>query len=417
MTTTSPPETSTPAEPAGGPTPPADTTATSPTARQLWTRSRALLAALLALVVFGGIYAVMQSDQNHNALDPRSPDAWGSRAVAQLLAGQGVTTKVVTTTDEAAAAAGPDTTLLVAVPDLLTGHQQSVLHKATERSGGRTVLLSPTPASTGTLAPGVDALTTTSVRVRNPGCDLPAARRAGDATTGGIAYTVSAPNADSCYLSGTHPTLVRLPAGNGGDTVVLGAYDPLQNEYLDEQGNASLALQLLGAHPKLVWYLPSLNDTTALNGGQQSFLDLIPSGWNWALLQLFVAALIAALWRARRLGPLVAERLPVAVRAAEATEGRARLYRRARARGRAAEALRAAARHRLAPLVGIPPSQADEPDTVAPAVGALLTDPTIDVRTLLHGPPPPDDAALLRLADELDALERSILAKERYANP
>jgi hypothetical protein len=46
-----------------------------------------------------------------------------------------------------------------------------------------------------------------------------------------------------------------------------------------------------------------------------------------------------------------------------------------------------------------------------------MPDPTIDIRTLLHGPPPSDDAALLRLADDLDALERFILAKERYANP
>lgn len=142
-----------------------------------------------------------------------------------------------------------------------------------------------------------------------------------------------------------------------------------------------------------------------------------PCGWSWALLQLFIAALIAALWRARRLGPVVAEQLPVAVRAAEATEGRARLYRRARARTRAAEALRGATRNRLAPLVGIPPSQADEPDILATAVAARLTDPAIDVRTLLHGAPPPDDAALLRLADDLDALERSIFSTERYANP
>lgn len=396
---------------------PATDTATSPTARQLWTRSRTLLTALLAVLAFGIAYAVLHSGENHDALDPRSPDPWGSRAVAELLAGQGVTTTVVTTSARATAAAGPDTTLLVAVPDLLTDHQQSALHQATERSGGRTVLLSPTPVSAEILAPGVRPVTRTTVRVLSPDCDLPAARQAGDATAGGIAYQVTDTDADSCYPSGGHPTLLRLPAGDGGDTVVLGSYDLLQNEHLDEQGNASLALQLLGAHPNLVWYLPSLNDTSALAGGQQSFLDLVPDAWNWALLQLFIAALVTALWRGRRLGPVVTEQLPVAVRAAEATEGRARLYRRARARSRAAEALRAAARSRLAPLVGIPLSGADEPDELTTAVAARLTDPTIDVRTLLHGPPPPDDAALLRLADDLDALERSMFSTERYANP
>lgn len=397
-------------------------TASSPTARQLWTRSRALLAALLALLVFGAVYAVLRTDENHDALDPRSPDPWGSRAVSELLADQGVSVRVVTTAGQAAAAAGPDTTLLVAVPDLLTDRQQHALHRATERSGGRTVLLSPTPDSTSILTPGVDAVSTTSVRVLSPDCDLPAARRAGPATTGGISYTVTDPDAAACYLSGSHPTLLRIPAGHGGDTVVLGAYDLLQNGNLNKDGNASLALQLLGAHPELVWYLPSLDDSSALDGGQQTFFDLVPEGWTWALRQLFIAALIAAAWRARRLGPVVAERLPVVVRAAEATEGRARLYRRARARGRAAESLRTATRHRLAPLLGIPLSQADEPGTLATAITTRMPDPAsgaraIDVRTLLHGPPPPDDAALLRLADDLDALERSILAKERYANP
>ncbi|GDY74619.1 hypothetical protein SAV31267_041040 [Streptomyces avermitilis] len=78
-------------------------------------------------------------------------------------------------------------------------------------------------------------------------------------------------------------------------------------------------------------------------------MDLLPSGWLWGTLQLFIAAALAALWRARRLGPLVPERLPVAIRASETVEGRARLYRKANARDRAAAALRSTTRTRLAP--------------------------------------------------------------------
>jgi hypothetical protein len=50
-------------------------------------------------------------------------------------------------------------------------------------------------------------------------------------------------------------------------------------------------------------------------------------------------------------------------------------------------------------------------------VAARLGDPATDPHTLLHGPPPPDDAALLRLADDLDALERRVLLNERKATP
>ena len=54
------------------------------------------------------------------------------------------------------------------------------------------------------------------------------------------------------------------------------------------------------------------------------------------------------LWRARRLGPLATEPLPVVVRAVETTRSLGRLYRRSGDRGHAAESLRRAARSRLA---------------------------------------------------------------------
>jgi hypothetical protein len=392
------------------------TTSASPTAHQLWTRYRAFLVALISLLIFGAVYAAQRSGENHAALDPRSADPQGSRALAELLVSHGVTIKVVTTTGEAASAAGPGTTLLVVEPDLLTTHQQSVLRSATAHSGGRTLLLSPSPDQVHVLAPGIRAVATGGAKVLSPSCDLPAARRAGPALTGGVQYMPSTPDANTCYPDAGRPTLVRVPLPSGGDTVVLGADDLLRNDHLDEQGNASLALQLLGAHAKLVWYLPSLSDAQGA-GGDRSFFDLIPAGWTWAFRQLLVAAVLAALWRGRRLGPVISEQLPVAVRAAEAAEGRARLYRRANARARAAEALRNATRERLAPLVGVPPPQAHTHDALATAVAARLNGSLADPQTLLQGPPPPDDKALLDLADGLDALERSLLSAERLRNP
>lgn len=99
---------------------------------------------------------------------------------------------------------------------------------------------------------------------------------------------------------------------------------------------------------------------------EQSFFDLLPSGWLWGTLQLFVAAALAALWRARRLGPLVPERLPVAIRASETVEGRARLYRKADARDRAALALRSATRIRLAPSSASPAPRRTRPRPCSP---------------------------------------------------
>uniref|UniRef100_A0AAU2V885 DUF4350 domain-containing protein n=1 Tax=Streptomyces sp. NBC_00003 TaxID=2903608 RepID=A0AAU2V885_9ACTN len=381
---------------------------TSVTARQLWTRTRGLLLALAILVAAGIALAALHSDSQHGSLDPRSADQYGSRAVAQLLKAQGVSTRVVTTLDEATAATGPDTTLLITVPDLLTEGQQRQLRAATADSGGRTVLIAPSSPSLGILAPGIRAERPVSVKPRDPHCSQPAATRAGRADTGGIRYAAPNENSDGCYPAEGLPTLLRTASQGRGDTVLLGAPDILLNHRLDKEGNASLALQLLGSRPHLVWYLPSLGDASATDGGKRSFFELIPSGWRWATLQLAFAALLAAIWRARRLGPPVTEQLPVAIRASEATEGRARLYRKANARDRAADTLRSATRTRLAPLLGVASSAAHSPEVLVPAVSARLPAAGRDPLSLLFGPTPADDAALVRLADELDALEREV---------
>ncbi|MCX4981235.1 DUF4350 domain-containing protein [Streptomyces sp. NBC_00572] len=392
--------------------PATSTTSTAPSARQVWTRTRGA-ALVLALVLIGGlVLATVRSTEAHGALDPRSADPTGSRAVAELLKARGVTLNLATTLDEATAATDLDSTLLVTTPDLLTETQQSTLRRTMTDSVGRTVLLGAGQSSLPTLAPGITGATSAPVENRAPSCTLAAATRAGSVDLGGERYaTAPGTSADSCYPSDGLPSLLRLPGPNSTDTVLLGSPDILYNNRLDQQGNASLALQLLGSRPHLVWYLPSLTDASADASADDTtgdFLALVPSGWLWGTLQLAIAALLAAIWRGRRLGPLVTERLPVALRASEATEGRARLYRKANARDRAASVLRTATRTRIAPLLGVPVQDAHSSDRLLPALSARLPETTADPKNLLFGPTPADDATLIRLADQLDALEREV---------
>ncbi|MFF4607982.1 DUF4350 domain-containing protein [Streptomyces sp. NPDC001339] len=393
--------------------------ALSTTTRRLWSRSRGPLVALLLLIISGFVLAALQSGDQHGRLDPRSADRTGSRALARLLTAHGVSTQVVTTSEEAAAAAGPDTTLLITAPDVLTEAQLTDLQTATARTPGRTVLLAPGPSSLEAFAPGVQPEPPVRNTARQPACSLPEARRAGSALLGGLRYTTTTDTADHCYPSGGRPTLLRLPAPRSGrDTVLLGSPDFLYNQHLAEDGNASLALQFLGSRTHLIWYLPSVSDPSSVPDNERGFLDLIPAGWRWALLQLALASVCAALWRARRLGPLVPEKLPVTVPAAETTEGHARLYEQAGARDRASAVLRSATRTRLAPLIGVRPADAHTPDALLPAVHAHLNsapDAGTDLRTLLFGPAPADDRALVHLADQLDLLESSIVSQERHA--
>ena len=395
----------------------ASPTSASSSPRQVWGRTRGLLFALLLLVAAGIVLATARSGDPHGRLDPRSADQHGSRAVAELLKDRGVSIRVTTTLDDTTAATGPDTTLLVTAPNLLTPHQQNELRVATTDSAGRTVLLAADPLSVNALAPGVRANSSGQVAARAPQCSLPAARTAGDADTGGFRYTADGLDTIGCYPSGNLPTLLLVQERGAGDTVLLGSPDLLYNNRLASHGNASLALQLLGSRPHLVWYLPSLADPSAAQnrdgsddgtGDDHSFVDLIPSGWLWGTLQLAVAAVLAAIWRARRLGPLVTERLPVAIRASESTEGRARLYRKANARDRAASSLRSATRTRIATLIGVSPRDAHSPSVLLPAVSARLSAAEGGLDTLLFGPEPADDATLVRLADQLDTLEREV---------
>ncbi|MYR94308.1 MULTISPECIES: DUF4350 domain-containing protein [unclassified Streptomyces] len=404
-------------------------TSTAPTPHQVWKRTRGLLIALLILVIAGITFAAVRSGTNYGHLDPRSADPKGSRAAAELLKARGISVTVATTLDAATTAAGPDTTLLVAGPNLLTPTQQRRLHEAATASTGRTVRIAPGQAAASRLAPGVRTEPHRPVTTLPPSCAFPAARSAGTADMGGMRYTAPNTTATACYPSAGAPSLLILKDRGDGDTVLLGSPDFLHNERLDHQGNASLALQLLGSRPHLVWYLPSLADPSATSddgspdddndsnsggngdqasGEESSFLDLAPSGWLWGTLQLTVAAVLAAIWRGRRLGPLVVERLPVSIRASESAEGRAGLYRKANARDRAAESLRAAARTRIARLAGVTAREAHTSAVLLPAVSARTATTGDDLSTLLFGPAPADDAALVLLANHLDTLEREV---------
>jgi hypothetical protein len=122
--------------------------------------------------------------------------------------------------------------------------------------------------------------------------------------------------------------------------------------------------------------------------------------------QLGFALLLAVGWRARRLGPLVTEPLPVVVVAAETVIGHGRLYQTRRARGKAAAALRGALLARLGPPLGLEASPGSEAVTAAVAQRSAAAPDRI--RNLLYGPAPRTDAALVTLASDLDDLAREI---------
>lgn len=372
------------------------TTSVDPRLRQLWTAARAPVAIGLLVLLGAVIIAVVGMQAERGLLNPRATDEAGSRAVAEVLRGRGVGVELTRDTARASSA-GPDATLLVGFPDRLAPSQLT----AVARTRADLVLVAPGPDALAELAPGIAAAGQAPVQQRPARCELPAARAAGEADTGGRLYRAG--NGAQCYPADGGAALVQV--GDAGRTVtVIGAADVLTNTGLPEAGNAALALRLLGQHNRLLWYLPTPGAVPATE--QQSFAELIAPGWLWGAAQLGIAAVLVAVWRARRLGPVVTEPLPVVVRAAETVEGRARLYRRVGARDHAAQTLRDASCARLRPLLGLPAGA--EPGAVAVAAASRTGRSGSEVTALLYGPAPADDAALVRLADSLDTLETEV---------
>jgi Domain of unknown function (DUF4350) len=374
-------------------------------ARRRWRRSRGILAAVLALIAVGVLLALMRPRGGSELLDPDSPGQQGSRALTEIVRGHGTPVTVVRSASAAAERlrAHPDAVLVVVRSDRLVSADLTALRSAP----GDRLLVAPTSETLTALAPGVEDAGS-AWGTPEPGCTLPAAAYAGSADFLG-ATTYRAPGqATKCYLTDDQAGLVQLPV-NGATVTVIGSDRPFTNEHLAEHGNAALAMNLIESRSNAVWLMPDL--PAPGSGGRRSFSELVPFGIKLAVLQIVVAVVLVALWRARRLGPVVVEPLPVIVRSAETVEGRARLYRSRRATDRAAEALRAGALQRLTALLGMPRSAAADPamaGEIVAAVAAHTGRPPAQIGAALYGPPPVDDAGLVSLAGVLDDLERLV---------
>ncbi|MEU9886826.1 DUF4350 domain-containing protein [Sphaerisporangium sp. NPDC051011] len=375
----------------------------SVTARGLWRGGRGFVAlGLLVVLVAVATALVTGTSTEGRRLDPADTTLEGSKALARLLADRGVRVERVTTVDEVERLDGPDSQLLVY-------DTWSLAQDDLERLAGTQAdrLIIGVNSGLPLLAPGITPRSAASLRSREPGCALPAAARAGSAYIGGVTFDVPGRGALGCYAGPEGPSLVRTfgPLTGPSTVTVAGDGSFMTNQRLGEDGNAALALNLAGAKPVLIWLVPG--DTPAAVGtGDATPADLIPAGVIWGVVQLVIALLVVALWRGRRLGPVVVEKLPVVVRAAETAEGRGRLYRARRARDRASAALRAASASRLTPRLGLP-ADATPAEIVAAAALKSGRD-AVWVRSVMYGPIPADDAALVALAGHLDTLERQV---------
>lgn len=386
----------------------------SPTARDVARRLRFPLGLAAFILLAGVTGALLQPHAGPRYLDTRDAGPFGARALAQILVHRGQRVVQVSTPQQAARSATASTTIVITGPAFLDRRALASL----SRIPGDRMLVEPDGAALRALAPGIRAAGIVPVAAVGPACGLAAARLAGDAEMGGVILrspargptgatsgTWNARAAGECYPAVTGASLIRYEAG-GRTITVLGTGTPLSNGNLADRGNAALALNLLAGNPAIIWLTPGSAALATGAGGRRAVTDLIPVAADLIAIQLLIAVVLAALWRGRRLGPLVAEPLPVVVRAAETVEGHGRLYRARRSRDRAAQALRAGVAGRLVARLGLPADAS--PATITAAVAARSGRDAQGVDAMLFGPAPGTDQALVQLASGLDDLEREV---------
>lgn len=382
-----------------------DGSSASATARRGWNRFGWLTALLVCSVLAIAFLALTKAPTSSTPLSTRNAQPEGAQAVAEILRNQGVSVSETGSLAGARSRLGADGTLVIASYAYLEAAQmRSILEWE-----GPIVWLAPIEYDIEDIDPRLGYARAGDRATVSPSCDLDAAERAQSIVTEGERLSLERRSAltTPCYVDGFgSAVLIQFKREGAEPMTVIGAPSFMTNADLALEGNAALALNLLGTRDHVAWYVGSPFDSSTLTGSKGQVTLRAPAWTNAAMLALVLVFFTAAAWKGRRMGALVTEPLPVVVPGSEATKGRARLYRRGRASGHASAALRAGAARRLASRLGLGPHAT--PAQIIGALAAATGRESLELSDLLYGPPPRDEAAMLDLVRRLDALESEV---------
>lgn len=382
---------------------------TPPTTAEPTRRLRSIIgwvvvAALVVGVAWVGLQIAATAPSERRSLDPEGRGDAGALALAEILQDQGVEVDVYRSHVEARDALDESTTLVMTNPYTLSDEGLAELMGPADR----VVFLSVGAH----LLDDLDLGAYSSA----PLAEVDAQCTAGEFAEVGTIEPDRLMTPDSgvewCF-GDEEGAAVLIDDSDGRRTSIVDGSRLFSNAYLAENGNAALGLALLGQTDRVVWYVPSLGDSDLEATSPETLGTLTPPWVTPAIILLMLSGAAAALWRGRRFGPLVAETLPVTVRASETMHGRARLTAKAADAPHAALAIRDGAQRRLARRLGLTARATS--DEVADAASDRLRIPRGTLQALLAGPLPTDDAALVELARRLADLEEAVEKTHRTA--
>ena len=290
-----------------------------------------------------GLLLVQGSPDDHPPLDPRSDEPDGTSALVRFLEELGTDVELSVGLPDA----GDDVALVLS--DRLDEDQTTEV-LAWVRSGGTLVVTDPASS----LTPEVFPVPPDDEDAVGRGICTIDALDGVEEIDGGLAERYDTTGAHSTCLGSRDFAFVTVREEGRGDVVAVGGPDLMTNERLDEADNAVLAAGLLARGPGST--VRFVEAPLPAGGGDKSLGDLISDGVRRFGVQLGVAFLLYAAWRAVRLGRPVRESQPVEIAGSELVGAAGRLLERGRSAGPSAEVLRGRLRRAVAARFGVPTS-------------------------------------------------------------
>ncbi|MFO7281062.1 MAG: DUF4350 domain-containing protein [Thermoanaerobacterales bacterium] len=368
-------------------------------------RTAAVVAGVAVAVV--GLLAVLSAMEGGGRapLDPRSHARTGTSAMVALARELGAE---VTIADDLGVLEDPGVDVVVLLTDTL-GEEQRRAVEAWVADGGRLVVTDPGSE----LAPPATAefRDVADLGRRAADCDIAAldgiAVEDVEPRSGGVLFDPPA-DADACIRDGLGDAYVVARDRGEGTVVAVGGSGMVVNDGLAEGENAPVVAALVAPEPGTEVVVLEPGPLAGASGDQRTLVDLIPTGVRAALVQLTLAFVVYALWRARRLGRPLAEPQPVAVAGSELVVAVGSLLDRSGSTDRAGALLRDDLRRFLVEHLGLPPTS---PPAVVAEVAADRTG--LDHATVLWALSPgpvPSEEALVTLAHTVQRIRKEVLA-------